>query len=133
MNVIRRGRPLTSPLDDSVQMAEVTRVADSENLDNFPPNGDKVPLLLDDSEERSLGDGAEDDVDGLEAVVQIISVDPSNVVPSGVCGRFMNIASVVILTTINLLNYIDRYTVAGKLCSRSPESNEWAGHRVGLC
>ncbi|KAK2185930.1 hypothetical protein NP493_217g06004 [Ridgeia piscesae] len=118
MNVIIRGRPLTSPLDDSVQMAEVTHVADRENLDNFPPSGDKVPLLLDDSEERSLGDGAEDDAGGLEAIVQIISVDPSNVVPSGVCGRFMNISSVIILTTINLLNYIDRYTVAGKPESR---------------
>ena len=117
MNVITRGRALTSPLDDSVQMAEVAHVVDSENLDSFPPSGDKVPLLLDDADERSLGDGAEDgsDVAGLETVVRVSSVDPSSIMSGGRCGRYMNICAVIILTTINLLNYVDRYTVAGKI------------------
>ena len=117
MNVITRGRALTSPLDDSVQMAEVAHVVDSENLDSFPPSGDKVPLLLDDADERSLGDGAEDgsDVAGLETVVRVSSVDPSSIMSGGRCGRYMNISAVIILTTINLLNYVDRYTVAGKI------------------
>ena len=120
MNIVRRGIALSTPLDDSVQMAEVVRAVDDEYLDSFPPSGDKVPLLLaevedDKSEERSLGDGAEDDRrgGGSDVIAHVSGVDPSSIA-GGRCGGYLNISAVAVLTTINLLNYVDRYTVAGK-------------------
>ena len=123
MRIVERGIALSTPLDDCVQMAEVVRVVDDEYLDSFPPPiGDKVPLLLaevdddkSDSEERSLGDGAEDDSrgGGSDVITHLSGVDPSSI-SGGRCGGYLNISAVVLLTTINLLNYVDRYTVAGK-------------------
>ena len=114
MNIVRRGIALSTPLDDSVQMAEVVRAVDDEYLDSFPPSGDKVPLLLaevedDKSEERSLGDGAEDDRrgGGSDVIAHVSGVDPSSIA-GGRCGGYLNISAVAVLTTINLLNYVDR-------------------------
>ena len=97
-------------------------VVEEEYLDSFPTSGDKVPLLLaevdddkSDSEEKSLGDGAEDDsrTRGSDVIAHVSGVDPSSI-SGGRCGGYLNISAVALLTTINLLNYVDRYTVAGK-------------------
>ena len=41
--------------------------------------------------------------------------DPSIIIKSTICSGKLSIFTVILLTCVNLINYIDRYTIAGKI------------------
>ena len=96
-----------SPLDDTVQLDEMAAEADQSNQQNFPADDDDVKILdLNNPHEEDLGvDQPErDDVDKPRENTRT----PRR--------AFLTIA---VLACINLLNYMDRFTVAGRLSVRS--------------
>ena len=88
-----------SPIDDTVQLDEMAAEADDDNMLNFPQTHDDVRIIQgnEDSEDehhQKKAKAAEKPRISRKAVLTII-----------------------VLACINLLNYMDRFTVAGE-CSK---------------
>ena len=94
---------ITSPIDDTFQLDEMATEADLENFANFGGStDDKAPIVVDSVEDEGSGPV----VNNRQDDVTVIKVH------SGFsCRGFI---SVFMLTAINLMNYMDRFTIAGK-------------------
>ena len=103
---------ITSPIDDTFQLDEMATEADLENFANFGGStDDKAPIVVDSVEDEGSGPV----VNNRQDDVTVIKVH------SGFsCRGFI---SVFMLTAINLMNYMDRFTIAGKFAifARSPD------------
>ena len=99
---------LHGPLDDTVQLDVIATEVDTENMTNFPPSYDTVRIVpgQEDSDEEILEDVGEtrESGEGEESIVE-----PSNRRVSKKA-----IFSILVMTFINLLNYMDRFTIAGE-------------------
>ena len=83
---------IDAPIDDTVQLDEMAAEADDDNFHNFPPGEDDVRIV---GNERCP------------------SEEERNLERPRIAKKA--ILTIVVLTCINLLNYMDRFTVAGKL------------------
>lgn len=89
---------IDSPIDDTVQLDEMADQADASNFRDFQPDDDDVKILdigLDDSEED-------------------LRVDRPPEPPERPRVTRKAILTVAVLACVNLLNYMDRFTVAGE-------------------
>ncbi len=83
-----------SPIDDTVQLDEMAVESDDSNFLNFPPVSDDVRIIP--------GNDSEEEKVAAQAGVRAKRVSRRSVL------------TVVVLFGINLMNYMDRFTVAGK-------------------
>ena len=86
-------------IDDTVQLENIAAEMDDDNFDNFGPSHDRVMIIP--------GQGPRDITDSTVEISQRAG-QPGP-------GRCLKIATVVVLTFINLLNYMDRFTIAGRI------------------
>ena len=118
----------TVPLEYIDNMSIQTGV---RNMSNFPPSDDQLRLLDDHNDEdqsddelltdhgvntdrtTSNDDGARQrtsqPASGGAASTSVVYSSPT-----GTMGNRMKMCTIAVMTLVNLLNYMDRYTVAGK-------------------
>ena len=76
-------------------------------------NDDDQPLL-DDHDTDEITSENDNTLLDSDVIVRHIGDDPSIAVKSTICCGKLSIFTVILLTGVNLINYIDRYTIAGK-------------------
>ena len=95
-------------LDDSVQLDPMSVLVEEENMADYPPSLDTDQLLPEQSE-------SDDELlDPNKPQDQPLPSDTPETEPPPRKIPRICIFSVCILASINLINYIDRYTVASK-------------------
>ena len=101
---------LKGPIDDTLQLDEMAANMDEDNLNNFPPSNDKVRIVpgQEDSDEEILDAGLSPSDREIGEGEESLPQEPVRRVP------LRTILTILSLTFINLLNYMDRFTVAGR-------------------
>ena len=93
---------IDAPIDDTVQLDEMAAEADDDNYHNFPSGGDDVRIVGNDR------CSSEEEMAEVERKKNAKNLERPRVPKKA-------ILTIIVLTCINLLNYMDRFTVAGKL------------------
>ena len=97
---------IDSPIDDTVQLDEMAVESDDSNFLNFPPASDDVRIIP--------GNENEEEIVREKTGVRAKRVPKRSVL------------TIAVLTGINLMNYMDRFTIAGKCGER--EGGIWELH-----
>lgn len=93
---------IDAPIDDTVQLDEMAAEADDDNFHNFPPAEDDVRIVGGNERCPSEEEHAE-----IERKKNVRNLERPRIAKKA-------ILTIIVLTCINLLNYMDRFTVAGK-------------------
>ena len=93
---------IDAPIDDTVQLDEMATEADDDNYHNFPPAEDDVRIVGGNERCPSEEEHAE-----IERKKNVRNLERPRITKKA-------ILTIIVLTCINLLNYMDRFTVAGK-------------------
>ena len=108
---------ITSPIDDTLQLSDMATSPDVRNLNSFPESGDRVaivqPNIRQVSQDHLITNTDDSDSSNADTnkPARHISTSSRSSVRGFTCRATVTVA---ILTLVNLLNYMDRFTIAGK-------------------
>ena len=102
---------LLGPIDDTVQLADMAADMDHTYDDDLLDATDKTQILPVNSED-------DDDLLDPGAAEEVVPASPGDVGAPQSNGpqipKKLKVATVLVLTCVNLLNYMDRFTIAGE-------------------
>ena len=109
---------ITIPIDDTLQLDEMASSPDDRNLPPITESLDRVaivqPLRHDtDVNINGAANNSDSDSSNFESSKSPLQRNPVRLAPRGFTCRA--IIAVAVLTLVNLLNYMDRFTIAGEL------------------